>query len=185
MTRAIMSPRQAAVLILVRNADSSDPQILLTKRAAHLSSHAGEIAFPGGMKDEGDSDLLATALRETEEEVGIGADSIAVRMRLPRCYTGLGVEVFPFVGNLIEAVPLRLQAAELESAFWLPHSFLLADPRQRTDIFYRNDKEFWAPAYHFGEHVIWGLTARLLVEFINRHGGQLQRQHRAPEVQFI
>lgn len=165
--------RQAAVLILVKDVASHNPHILLTKRAAHLSSHAGEIAFPGGMKDPDDADLLATALREAEEEVGIAAQSIRIHTQLPKCYTRQGVEVLPVVAHLQEAVPLRLQTEELDAAFWLPYSFLMADLRIRTDIFERNQQQFWAPVYRFEEHEIWGFTARLLVDFMNRCEGGL------------
>ncbi len=175
--------RQAAVLIVVRAVGTADPQILLTKRAASLNSHAGEIAFPGGMQDPEDRDLLATALRETYEEVGLGVDRLVIQARLNRAYTRQGTAVSPFFAHLLGDAPLNINPQEIEHTFWVPYSFLIADARLQTDVFVSGGREFWAPAYEFEGHLIWGFTSRVLVEFMNGFAGQaLAREHAAPEV---
>ena len=96
----IPAAAQAAVLLIERSEGASDWQLLLTQRTAHLNSHAGEVAFPGGMKDETDVHLQATALRETAEEVGLQPHQLTVTGRLPRAFTRKGVEVHPYMARL-------------------------------------------------------------------------------------
>lgn len=177
------TPAQAAVLIIEHSHGQQGTHLLLTQRTAHLRQHGGEVAFPGGMKDSGDSHLQHTALRETQEEVGLAPDHLQVFGRLPRTYTRSGVEVHPYMAKLQMPAPLSLNPHEIASAFWLPQAFLLADPRQRTDVFTLNGHSFWAPAYCYEGYDIWGFTARLLVEYLARRTGvTLKRQHPcAPE----
>lgn len=176
--------RLAAVLILERGS-SVNPEILLVKRARHLNSHAGEVGLPGGMAEPYDQDLWHTALREAQEEVGIPPDSVQLRRPLRHAFTRQGVEVAPFVAAWMHEHPLVLCAEEIESAFWLPVSFLKQDQRVRTDIFTRQSQEYWAPVYRFAGQLIWGFTARLLVEYLNIcQGAAIGRSHQAPVARF-
>ena len=89
---------KAAVLLLLHG-DPHDPLIILTRRASHLKSHAGEVAFPGGMKESHDIDLLATALRETEEEIGLPSSAVNFLGRLPADSPSINnIRVAPFMG---------------------------------------------------------------------------------------
>ncbi len=156
--------------------------VLLTKRSGQLSTHPGEIALPGGMQDASDADLWHTARREAEEEVGVQPASLGHPQALPPSYTRRGVKVFPFVANWLAPHGLVLNEAEIAYSFWMPVDFLLSDPRIRTDIFVRNGQEFWAPVYRFEGEVVWGFTARVLLDYVNRcFNAQLDRRHRAPE----
>lgn len=177
-------PRVAAVILLERSS-SAGMEILLVKRARHLNSHAGEVGLPGGMREPFDEDLWHTALREAEEEVGLAPDSVIFKHSLRHAFTRQGVEVAPFVAAWQQEHPLSLCADEIESAFWLPVSFLKQDQRVRTDIFTRQTKEYWAPVYRYAGHIIWGFTARLLVEYLNLcHGAAIGRSHQAPVARF-
>ena len=158
---------QAAVLIALTDNDS-DPQIVLTKRAQHLSTHSGEVSFPGGKWDPEDGHLLRTALRESHEEIGLSPDLVEVLAPLKARRTGRGVRVTPFVGIVPEDVQLTPNPAELDAVFRVPVSFFLADQRVRTDLYRYPDREFWAPAYHFEGFEIWGFTAGVLVALLNQ-----------------
>lgn len=170
----------AAVMVITRSF-GEEPCLLLTERAAHLAAHPGEIALPGGKWEVADNDLLATALRETEEEVAIPPAALRIAGTLPRGHTGSGVPVSIFVAELQESVELRIDPTELSAAFWLPERELLRDARVRTDVFERDAAEYWAPAYHYQQYHIWGFTARVLVQFMNiyRQAG-IERRHGAP-----
>jgi 8-oxo-dGTP pyrophosphatase MutT (NUDIX family) len=154
--------RPAAVLVpLIERADGMT--VLLTQRTPHLSAHAGQIAFPGGRVEEEDADHIATALRETEEEVGLTRDLIEVIGRLDTYVTGTGFEITPIVGLVPPAYTLTLDAFEVADAFEVPLSYIL-DPRNHN----RTEREsagrtrvFFVLPYE-GRN-IWGATAGMLV----------------------
>lgn len=172
---------QAAVLIAV-SGEGANQRLLLTRRAEHLHKHRGEVAFPGGKWEPGDNNLLATALRESFEEVDLQARDVCVIGQLSTCYTRAGVAVTPFVALVSENLQLRPNPEELQALFWVPMDYFLEDRRERTDIFQHSDLEEWAPVYHFEGHKIWGFTARLITEFVSSYCGiKIARQHCAPE----
>lgn len=175
---------QAAVLIAVADAGHQQ-QLLLTKRAEHLTLHRGEVAFPGGKWEPGDEDLMATALRETREEVALKAAQIEMMGQLNTCYTLAGIAVTPWVGCIVGEPRLRANPDELDAIFWVPLDFFKRDQRERTDIFQRQRCEDWAPVYHYEGFTIWGFTARVIVEFLNTfHDAGIGRKNPAPEQLF-
>jgi 8-oxo-dGTP pyrophosphatase MutT (NUDIX family) len=156
---------EAAVLIAVTQ--SKRPRLLLTRRADGLSSHAGEVALPGGKRDRSDASLLDTALRETAEEVGLPPTEARIIGRLKSFESKFGLDVTPFVGLIPEDLPLVINRQELDALFYVPLSFLLGDPRSSTDRIVRRGEIYLAPVYIYQGHKIWGLTSRILVEFLN------------------
>jgi len=154
--------RPAAVLVpLVDRADGMT--VLLTQRTAHLSAHAGQIAFPGGRIEEQDSDAIAAALRETEEEVGVPRELISVIGRLDTYVTGTGFEITPIVGIVTPRYTLAIDPYEVAEAFEVPLSYVL-DSRNHN----RTEREsagrtrvFFVLPYQ-GRN-IWGATAGMLV----------------------
>jgi 8-oxo-dGTP pyrophosphatase MutT (NUDIX family) len=154
--------RPAAVLVpLIDRADGMT--VLLTQRTAHLSSHAGQIAFPGGRIEEDDADAVAAALRETEEEVGLPRELVSVIGRLDTYVTGTGFEITPIVGIVTPRYTLTLDAHEVADAFEVPLSYIL-DPNNHN----RTEREsagrtrvFFVLPYQ-GRN-IWGATAGMLV----------------------
>lgn len=157
--------RQAAVLIPVTL--GRDPDIILTLRASGLSSHGGEVALPGGKHDIEDGTLLRTALRETEEEIGLAAADVDVVGSLKPFISLHGLLVTPFVGLVLPEVPLVPNHHEIETIFHVPIDYLLTDPRTSTDLVSRQGITEMVPTYHYEGHKIWGLTAMILVEFLN------------------
>jgi 8-oxo-dGTP pyrophosphatase MutT (NUDIX family) len=175
-------PNQAAVLVPVTE-HAVEPEIILTQRADHLSTHGGEVSFPGGKWEAADPTLLATALRESEEEIDLVPNVVdVINVQSPQ-YSYWGVKVTPYVGIVPHNVTLRANPAELHSVFRVPVSFFLEDRRIQTDVYHVNEQELWSPVYHYEGYKIWGLTARILVEFLNRAwNAGMERDNQAPEV---
>ncbi|MBB1486644.1 CoA pyrophosphatase [Oceanospirillum sediminis] len=155
---------EASVLIALTN--QPDPEIILTRRASHLSSHSGQVAFPGGMKDHSDPNLKFTALRESWEEVAMPQDEVRIIGRLNQVVSHMGVRVTPWVGIVEPDIELTANEDELDAIFRVPLSFFLADERHHTDVIPVGDRAIYVPCYHFGEFVIWGLSAMMLVDLL-------------------
>ncbi len=171
---------QAAVLLALTNVEN-DPQVLLTRRAGHLSSHSGEVSLPGGKCDREDLTLEHTALRETWEEIGLESHLVEVILALSVRATRQGMNVAPYVGIVPDKLDLVPNYDELDAIFRMPLRFLLEDRRLRTDKFVRDGYTYWSPAYEYEGFEVWGFTARLLVEFLNQVGGaDIQFHNSAP-----
>jgi 8-oxo-dGTP pyrophosphatase MutT (NUDIX family) len=154
--------KPAAVLIpLIDHADGMT--VLLTQRTAHLTAHAGQISFPGGRFEAGDVTPENTALRETEEEIGLARGHVEVLGRLAVRETGTGYRVVPVVGVITPPFPVTPDPGEVAEVFEVPLSFVLdpANHRFETRIMSGVQRQFYAVPY--GDYYIWGLTARLLV----------------------
>lgn len=155
---------EAAVLIPVT--DSDDPAIILTRRADHMKTHSGQVAFPGGKRDAADIDLRATALREAQEEIGLAPSQVQLLNPLSDVVSLHGIKVTPFVGLVPADLQLQPCEAELDAIFHVPVSWLLQDPRSHTDVIRVADTTFYVPSFPFGEYTIWGLSAMMLVELL-------------------
>jgi 8-oxo-dGTP pyrophosphatase MutT (NUDIX family) len=136
--------------------------VVLTRRAAHLNQHAGQVAFPGGKVDKFDASPLATALREANEEVGLGADKVEIIGTLDPYQTSTGFRVTPFVGVIAPHSRPLADANEVEEVFETPLDFLM-DPANRV----RHHHDRWATrSYYYampwGDYYIWGATAGML-----------------------
>ncbi|HYD99598.1 MAG TPA: CoA pyrophosphatase [Alphaproteobacteria bacterium] len=154
--------RQAAVLVpLVRRPEGL--HLLLTQRTEHLAAHAGQISFPGGRMEPADADATATALRETEEEIGLDRHHVEVIGRLDTYVTRTGFSVIPIVGLVTPPFRLTPDPFEVKEAFEVPLAFIL-DPRNRerhSRWFKGADRHFWV--FHYQSRYIWGATAGMLV----------------------
>ncbi len=163
--------KPAAVLVPIIHGPK--PGVLLTLRTATLSSHAGQVAFPGGRIDPGETAEQA-ALREAHEEVGLESGLVELKGRLPDHVTGTGYQVTPVVGLLAPGFVPVPAAAEVAAVFELPLAVLLdpAAPELRRAYYKGRDREFWV--WPHAEHYIWGATAAILVKL-----AQLLRAERA------
>lgn len=161
------SLRPAAVLVPI--VDRPDgPTVLLTRRTAHLRAHAGQISFPGGRMEPHDESPEDTALRETEEEVGIVRDRVEILGRLDVYRTVTNFAVTPVVGIVAPDFDPTPDPHEVAEVFETPLAFLLdsANHHRHTGWFNGNPRRWWAMPY--GDYYIWGATAGMLMNLYER-----------------
>jgi 8-oxo-dGTP pyrophosphatase MutT (NUDIX family) len=160
-------PRPAAVLVplVVREEGVS---VLLTQRTAHLHDHAGQISFPGGRVEEEDPTPMATALRESFEEIGLAPDAVNVVGTLPQYVTATSYLVTPVVGLIEREFSLALDEFEVAEAFEVPLAFLMnpANHERRRIELGALARTFYAMPYTAARrYFIWGATAAMLRNF--------------------
>lgn len=156
----------AAVLIAVT--DAHTPEIILTRRASHMTSHAGEVAFPGGRCDSSDASIIATALRESREEIGLAEDSVEVIGELDSFISRVGLRVQPIVGLVPHDAPLIASPDEIESIFRVPVEYFLNEKPVYTHKFHFMGQDVTVPSFNYDNYVIWGLTAFMIVDLMKR-----------------
>lgn len=162
--------RPAAVLVLVGEGPSG-PEVVFVERAATLRTHANQIAFPGGAADPGDADLVATALREAEEEIGVPAPAVQVLGLLPAAHVAVsGFDVTAVVGWWREPGPAESVDPREVAAVHVVAVDVLTDPALRASV--RHPAGYTGPAFEVGDHLIWGLTAHLLDGVLGLAGWQ-------------
>lgn len=164
---------QAAVLIPILNGEN--PSLILTERASHLGTHAGEVAWPGGKADPEDASLLHTALRESQEEINLDPGRVEVIAELRPFISKHGLLVTPYVGLVDDNVELAINEQELSAIFYVPLDYLLDDPRTESYIIQRHGERHVVPVYHYDGFRIWGLTAMILQELMIHGLGIKQR----------
>lgn len=159
-------PLLAAVLVPIILGPK--PSVLLTKRTSHLKKHAGQVSFPGGRVDDEDASPEATALRESEEEVGLDRAHVEVIGRMSDYVTGTGYRITPILGLLPPGLTYRPSPDEVEFVFEFPVSVLLdpAAPRREQRESLGRLREFWV--WPHAEHFIWGATAAILVHLAGK-----------------
>lgn len=153
--------------VLVALTDQPEPEVVLTLRSQRLSTHGGEVAFPGGKRDPGDVDLRATALREAHEEVGLAPGQVRVIGSLGQLLSKHRLRVTPWVGIISADQVLRPNPAEIERIFRIPLGFFLEEKPLRTDEIAVLGRTHYVPAWRYQDTIIWGLTAHVLVELLN------------------
>ena len=160
-------PMRAAVLIPIVMHVS--PTVLLTQRTAHLSTHSGQIAFPGGKVDDTDADAIAAALREAEEEVGLQRHFVQVLGQLPIYTTGSSFLVTPVVALVNPGFSLTPNAHEVADTFEVPLAYLMNPAHHRHhQVEWQGVQRHWlSMPYQDGpiERYIWGATAGMLRNF--------------------
>lgn len=155
----------AAVLIPVFEREG-EPGVVLTRRTDTVRRHKGEISFPGGVQDRGDADLLSTALREAQEEIGLDPEAVRVVGELDDIPTFVtGYLVSPFVGIVPQSYPWRPRAEEVAEVLELPVRELARV--ERLEEWVRGGVTIPMYVYEIGEARIWGATARILWQFLS------------------
>jgi 8-oxo-dGTP pyrophosphatase MutT (NUDIX family) len=144
--------------------------VLLTQRTAHLRDHAGQISFPGGRVEAGDESPSHTALRETEEEIGLRREHIDIIGFLPEYHTGTGFRVTPVVALVTPPFELHPDPFEVAGVFEVPLAFLLNPENHKPhSMHYRGAmRHFFAMPY--GDYFIWGATAGMIRSLTGRLG---------------
>lgn len=163
--------RPAAVLVPLIN-HAGGVTVMLTKRTEHLNKHAGQVSFPGGRMDDTDENHEATALRETEEEIGIAPARVEIVAHLDEYVVGTGFLVRPFVGFIEPPVEVDPHRHEVAEVFEAPLEYLI-DPANVE----RGHREYQGRVRHFhaitwAEYYIWGATAGMLRNLAERLAGE-------------
>ena len=142
--------------------------LLLTKRSSALKHHPGQIAFPGGKQDEGDADVIAAALREAEEEIGLPRGHVDVLGTLPAHETVTSFQVTPVIGFVDDLFEIRPEAGEVDEVFAVPLTHVL-DPSNyvvQSRRWRGQHRHYYTVPY--GPYYIWGATARMLRAWADR-----------------
>ncbi len=166
MSVAVAGRTQAAVLVPLY-LERGELHVVLTRRRADLRRHPGEISFPGGRYEQGERDLLATALREAEEEIGLPASGVEIVGALtPTPTIATGYAVYPFAGVIEPGIRWTLAPREVDQVLELSVAELRAGFGRRRLI--RRGLAIRTDVYAVGEQLIWGATARILTDLLHR-----------------
>ncbi|MCX6144793.1 MAG: CoA pyrophosphatase [Ignavibacteriales bacterium] len=157
--------KKAAVLMLFYS-KNGELYVLLTKRTEDVEHHKGQISFPGGSQDDVDQDLVVTALRESEEEIGLPREDVRVLGLFDEYETPSGFAITPVVASTAALPPLTPQAVEVAEILEVPLSLFMDKRNERVE----QRAPFGVPLevyfYRFGDHEIWGATAAILRSFL-------------------
>ena len=156
---------QAAVLILCYEKED-DLFFIMTERSNSLPSHPGEVAFPGGKKEEQDQNLMYTALREAAEEISINPDKVKILGNLDPLESRFGLSVTPYIGVLGENFELQENPDEVAEIFHLPLSFFKNEPSIKRGVTNFKGETFDTPVIIYENHEIWGLTLAFTLDFL-------------------
>ena len=160
-------PLSHAAVLLPLYQREGQCHLLFTKRSDQVKYHKGEISFPGGMVDEEDRELIQTALREAREEIGLNEEDVEIIGLLDDIVTVTQFIVTPIVGFFPYPYPFQINQIDIDELIEVPLSFLLKkDSFSEREIF-RMGRSEWVYAYQYGNHVIWGATARMLKQFLD------------------
>ena len=153
--------RDAAVLIPVVDR-GDEASVILTKRAETLTSHSGQVAFPGGRIDPTDASPEDAALREAEEEIGLDPDHVEIVGRMPDYVSGSGYRIAPVLSIVRPGFRLTINQHEVDAAFEVPLRFLM-DPANHTQTSREFDSRVWVfYDMPYGGQRIWGVTAGII-----------------------
>jgi 8-oxo-dGTP pyrophosphatase MutT (NUDIX family) len=168
----VSSHRPAAVLIPIT--DRPEPGVILTQRPGNLRSHAGQVAFPGGKIDESDESVIAAALREANEELGIDPTMVQVIGETDVYLSGSGYKITPVIGIIPPDLTLTPSPDEVEDWFEVPLDFLLDTTNfaQRTANWMGQERPYYDMTWQ--DRRIWGVTAGIIVNLARR----MQKQGR-------
>jgi 8-oxo-dGTP pyrophosphatase MutT (NUDIX family) len=153
--------RLAAVLILLTPGEQG-PELIFTKRSQELPSHAGQISFPGGTVETTDINPIYTALRESEEEIGLNPNNVEILGTLDWHTLPTGFVVLPVIGHLNQRQEFEAAPEEVDEIFSIPLATLLDKNLYKSDILSRNGIKRRFYFFEFKEYYIWGATAGML-----------------------
>ena len=159
---------QASVLIAILNYGKfiESPELIYTQRSSHLSTHSGEVSFPGGKADKTDSSLFGTALRESHEEISLNSDDVTELGKLNYIISRHNIEVNPFVASVDQSQALEPNE-EIQEIFTVPLDFLLDSKNIQREVIERHGRVWQVPTWSIKNQKIWGLTAMITVNFLN------------------
>ena len=164
---AFSDSRHSAVLVLLTDVGDG-PEVLLTRRSWEMRTHRGEVSFPGGRMDPGET-ALDTALRETHEEVGLEPELVTVRGELDHLNTAVTRSyIVPKVGTVSERLDLRAQTAEVERVLWVPLAEFTRDGAYRSEHWGEPPLDRMLHFFELEDETVWGATARIIADLLQR-----------------
>ncbi len=166
LTKATNYKKAGVLILLLKESEEEEYQVLFTKRSAKLKTHSGEVSFPGGKWEEIDTDLYATALRESNEEINLKIENVTKLGSLNFLLSRHKIEVNPFVGYLDKFQDFKGNF-EIDEIFTVPISFLMNDKNIIYKEFNRKDLKVYIPSWVYNGNRIWGLTAMIAADFLN------------------
>ena len=177
VSRAVDDPTltPAAVLLLLYRKDG-DYCVLLNKRSEQVEHHKGEISFPGGAWDPEDKDFLDTALRETEEEMGIHRGDVTIFGELDEVVTRSRFNVRVFVGGIHYPYAFKPSDLEIAEVLEVPISWLQDPANLRVETRWEDGALVNAYSYAYKEHVVFGATAKILQQFLELLADGLEKE---------
>ena len=155
---------QAAVLILLHET-SEDLNLIYCLRSNNLPTHAGEVAFPGGKREEKDETLKETALREAQEEVNLELKDVEVLGEISSVQSRFGLSVTPYIG-ILKNNSLIADGKEIAEVFSVPLNFIKNNMQKEQKSENWDNKKVFFPFFEFENKMVWGLTAYMTVEFL-------------------
>lgn len=170
MVESAEAPRRPAAVVIPIFADPPY-DVVFIERATHLRRHAGQIAFPGGaVDDEDEGDLARAALRELEEEIGIGPATVTIVERLAMIPQARNVfNVTPFVGVVAPGTPLVIDLNEASAAYRVPLAAIVAPGAVHSGVELRDGLRIKTLVFDYGPMHVWGLTGNILDAFVRRY----------------
>ncbi|MCY4265019.1 MAG: CoA pyrophosphatase [Gammaproteobacteria bacterium] len=154
--------RKAAVLIPVTRLCDGESHLVLTVRSANLKHHAGQISLPGGSTEPEDNDAVATALRESEEEIGLEPNQVEILGQLGELIMPSGFRITPIVGLINNDLVFRACPEEVADVFQVPLALVLDPVSYRQSSYHYGDTERVVLELHYEDYRIWGATAAIL-----------------------
>ena len=155
---------QAAVLILLHET-SKGLNLIYCLRSNNLPTHAGEVAFPGGKREEKDETLRDTALREAQEEVNLELKDVEVLGEISSVQSRFGLSVTPYIG-ILKSNSLLADGKEIAEVFSVPLNFIKNNMQKEQKSENWDNKKVFFPFFEFENKMVWGLTAYMTVEFL-------------------
>ncbi len=156
--------KESAVVVPVFNIDNQKG-VLLTRRSRDLPRHAGEISFPGGRKEPIDKNLVDTALRELEEEVGLPRKEVKITGELEKTSTTTGYSIQPFIGEIPYPYPFEARDREVEAFLFAPIEKLIESHEKRDERYF----------FYYQNEEIWGATARIFIKFLQKSESEAKK----------
>ncbi|MEQ9403421.1 MAG: CoA pyrophosphatase [Cyclobacteriaceae bacterium] len=160
-----VAPKEGGVLILLYE-ENGEVKFPLIRRPEYDGIHSGQVAFPGGRREDSDQDLIHTALREAEEEIGVSQNEVNIIGNLSRFFVAASnYDILPVIGFTEKTPEFRPDPREV-SDILIPSAMDLIDNRnlRTTDITVRNGFKLYSPYFDLQDHIVWGATAMMLSE---------------------
>lgn len=159
--------REAAVLVIIQRVNGEEDKAIVIKRNEYDGPHSGQIALPGGKRDHSDENLIETAYREVEEELGVDLRNFVIHPFNPHWVIVSNFWVQPYFTIVNKKLEFNLNKREINRIFEIPVSYLQDEENLQAHQINFKDRDYWAPLFYYEEEVIWGATALFLYELFH------------------